>query len=138
MFVKLHPYRMNTIRARRYQKLSPKYCGPFKIVSRVGQVAYQLSLPNDSSIHPIFHVLKLKKHKGDNSEPGPLPSTLQVTMEPEHVLRSQHSLSLSRTHTHSTLSLSLSLSFSVRTNTLPPCFLYLVLARLVCRLFLGN
>ena len=50
---------------RRFQvrgKLAPRYIGPFKIVMRVGAVAYRLELPEEmSDIHNIFHVSQLKK-----------------------------------------------------------------------------
>lgn len=38
-------------------KLSPKYIGPYKILTRVGKVAYRLELPNElSKVHNVFHV----------------------------------------------------------------------------------
>jgi hypothetical protein len=43
-------------------KLSPRYIGPFKILERKGEVAYQLELPDSlSDMHDIFHVSQLKK-----------------------------------------------------------------------------
>jgi hypothetical protein len=43
-------------------KLAPRYVGPFKIIDRKGEVAYQLELlPQLSDIHDIFHVSQLKK-----------------------------------------------------------------------------
>nr|GEW73633.1 hypothetical protein [Tanacetum cinerariifolium] len=43
-------------------KLSPRYIGPFKILARVGHVAYTLELPEElKGIHSTFHVLNLKK-----------------------------------------------------------------------------
>jgi len=43
-------------------KLSPRYVGPFKIIDRRGEVAYQLELPKQlSSVHDVFHVSQLKK-----------------------------------------------------------------------------
>ena len=39
-------------------KLSPRYVGPFKIINRRGEVAYQLELPEQlSGVHDVFHVL---------------------------------------------------------------------------------
>ncbi|GKA25572.1 putative reverse transcriptase domain-containing protein [Tanacetum coccineum] len=43
-------------------KLSPRYIRPFKILARVGLVAYTLELPEElKGIHSTFHVLNLKK-----------------------------------------------------------------------------
>ncbi|GKE97973.1 hypothetical protein Tco_0021324 [Tanacetum coccineum] len=49
-------------------KLSPRYIGTFKILARVGLVAYTLELPEElKGIHSTFHVSNLKKclAKGD-------------------------------------------------------------------------
>jgi hypothetical protein len=43
-------------------KLAPWYIGPYQIQARRGEVAYQLSLPeNLSVVHDVFHVSQLKK-----------------------------------------------------------------------------
>nr|GEY13026.1 putative reverse transcriptase domain-containing protein [Tanacetum cinerariifolium]GEY44666.1 putative reverse transcriptase domain-containing protein [Tanacetum cinerariifolium] len=43
-------------------KLNTRYIGPFKIIARVGTVAYRLELPDQlSRVHSTFHVSKLKK-----------------------------------------------------------------------------
>jgi hypothetical protein len=43
-------------------KLTLKYVGSFKIISRKGEVAYQLELPPRlSDVHDVFHVSQLKK-----------------------------------------------------------------------------
>ena len=44
-------------------KLAPRYIGPFKILERVGTVAYQLALlPSLSGVHEVFHVSMLRKY----------------------------------------------------------------------------
>ncbi|KAD4586127.1 hypothetical protein E3N88_23728 [Mikania micrantha] len=61
VLLKVSPWK-GLIRFRKRGKLSPRYIGPFKILARIGKVAYQLELPDElSSIHPTFHVSHLRK-----------------------------------------------------------------------------
>lgn len=60
--VKLHPYRQTTARLSKHTKLSPRFYGPYQVLLRIGQVAYQLQLPPDSRIHSVFHVSVSKKN----------------------------------------------------------------------------
>ena len=51
------------IRFGKRGKLSPRYIGPFKVLERVGTVAYRLGLPQSlSSVHEVFHVSMLRKY----------------------------------------------------------------------------
>jgi hypothetical protein len=61
VFLHLQPYKKTSLKAKHFQNLSPKFYGPYTIITHVGLVAYQLSLPSDSKFHPIFHVTCLKK-----------------------------------------------------------------------------
>jgi hypothetical protein len=43
-------------------KLAPRYIGPYKVLKRVGVVAYRFELPEEmSDIHPVFHVSQIRK-----------------------------------------------------------------------------
>ena len=49
-------------------KLSPRFIGPFEILSRVGEVVYKLALPPSLSVvHPVFHVSMLRKYIKDET-----------------------------------------------------------------------
>ncbi|WMV07863.1 hypothetical protein MTR67_001248 [Solanum verrucosum] len=49
-------------------KLSPRYIGPYRITKRIGNVAYELELPQElAAVHPVFHISMLKKCIGDPS-----------------------------------------------------------------------
>ncbi|XP_070039340.1 uncharacterized protein [Nicotiana tomentosiformis] len=49
-------------------KLNTRYIGPYKIIKRIGQVAYRFELPPKMSLfHLVFHVSMLKKVVGDPS-----------------------------------------------------------------------
>lgn len=52
VFLKLQPYIQNSVALRSNQKLAYKYYGPYRILARVGKVAYRLELPDTSRIHP--------------------------------------------------------------------------------------
>ena len=54
------------IRFGKWGKLSPRYIGSFKILKRVGTVAYRLALlPSLLGVHEVFHVSILQKYTPD-------------------------------------------------------------------------
>jgi hypothetical protein len=61
VYLKVSPMR-GTRRFKVKGKLAPRYVGPFQILDRKGEVAYQLELPLQlSDVHDVFHVSQLKK-----------------------------------------------------------------------------
>ncbi|GJS13976.1 putative reverse transcriptase domain-containing protein [Tanacetum coccineum] len=61
VMLKVSPWK-GVIRFGKREKLSPRYIGAFKILARIGPVAYRLELPQElSSVHNVFHVCNLKK-----------------------------------------------------------------------------
>ncbi|TYK23796.1 putative retroelement pol polyprotein [Cucumis melo var. makuwa] len=77
VLLKIRPYRQATLRSKRNEKLSSRYFGPYKILERIGEVAYRLELPTDAAIHPVFHVSQLKKFV--NQQKNIVPTLQNIT-----------------------------------------------------------
>ena len=54
VFLRMKPYNKTSLKAEHCQKLAPNFYGPYIVLKHVGQVAYQLSLPNHSKLHHVF------------------------------------------------------------------------------------
>nr|GFA57759.1 putative reverse transcriptase domain-containing protein [Tanacetum cinerariifolium] len=76
-------------------KLNPRYVGPFKVLAKVGKVAYKLELPQElSRVHHTFHVSNLKKCYSDEPLVMPLEGvhideTLQFVEEPIEIMEQE-------------------------------------------------
>ncbi|GKE04435.1 putative reverse transcriptase domain-containing protein [Tanacetum coccineum] len=72
VMLKVSPWK-GVIRFGKRGKLNPMYIGPFKVLAKVGTVAYRLQLPQQlSKVHSMSHVSNLKKCMSDESLVIPL------------------------------------------------------------------
>ena len=78
------PAKSETLKTGKCEKLSPKYCGPFKVLKKVGELAYKLELPRSSRVHPVFHVSRLRKIVNHN-ENVVSPNVLVELIEPQSI-----------------------------------------------------
>ena len=53
VFIKVRP-KKSSLMLGSCAKLAPRYYGPFEIMSRIGQVSYQLALPPSLIVHSVF------------------------------------------------------------------------------------
>ena len=76
VFLRISPWK-GVLRFGKLGKLSPRYFGPYRIVERIGEVAYLLELPSDlDCIHDVFHVSMLRKYI-----PGPSHVLIEQPVE---------------------------------------------------------
>lgn len=93
VFLCLQLYRQQSMVQSQNLKLSTRFFKPFKVMERIVSVVYQLDHPPNTLVHPVFHVLCLKKKPGHKDE---LSSTVPSCDEdeafkakPEEILQRQ-------------------------------------------------
>ncbi|GKF90794.1 hypothetical protein Tco_0274495, partial [Tanacetum coccineum] len=70
--LKVSPWK-GVVRFGKWEKLNPRYVGPFKVLAKVGTIAYKLEQPQElSKVYNTFHVSNLKKCYADEPLAVPL------------------------------------------------------------------
>nr|GEU30273.1 putative reverse transcriptase domain-containing protein [Tanacetum cinerariifolium] len=91
VMLKVSPWK-GVVRFSKRGKLNLRYVGPFKVLAKVGKVAYRLELPQElSRVHHTFHVSNLKKCYVDEPLVMPLEgiyvdNKLQFMEEPIEII----------------------------------------------------
>ena len=91
VFFRISPWK-GVLRFKKHGNLSPRYIGPYKIVERIGEVAYRLELPSYlDRIHDVFHVSMLRKYIPNPShvlteQPVEIQENLTYEEEPVQIL----------------------------------------------------
>nr|GFB00084.1 putative reverse transcriptase domain-containing protein [Tanacetum cinerariifolium] len=91
VMLKVSPWK-GIVRFDKRGKLNPRYVRPFKMLAKVGKVAYKLELPQEfSRVRHTFHVSNLKKCYSDEPLVMPLEGvhiddTLQFVEEPVEIM----------------------------------------------------
>nr|GEV11797.1 putative reverse transcriptase domain-containing protein [Tanacetum cinerariifolium] len=91
VLLKVSPWK-GVVRFIKRGKLNPRYIRPFKVLAKVGDVAYKLELPQElSRVHHTFHVSNMKKCYADEPLAMPLEGvhvddTLQFVEDPVEIM----------------------------------------------------
>ena len=65
VFVKISPLK-RVVRFGKAGKLTPRFVGPFRVLERIGPLAYKVDLPDKmAGVHNVFHVSHLRKYVHD-------------------------------------------------------------------------
>ncbi|GKE05071.1 putative reverse transcriptase domain-containing protein, partial [Tanacetum coccineum] len=90
VMLKVSPWK-GVVRFGKRRKLNPRYVGHFKVLRKVGAVAYKLELPQElSRVHNTFHVSNLKKCYSDD----PLAILLEGLHVDDKLHRRRHDFTL--------------------------------------------
>ena len=74
----------SSLNFRSCAKLSPRYCGLFEVLEKIGPVAYRLALPASTRAHNVLHVSLLKRYV---HEPNHVINQDMIQVEPEGQLQ---------------------------------------------------
>ena len=80
VFLRVKPKR-NSLELGKCKKLAFRYCGPYEILTRIGEQSYKLALPPHLHVHNVFHVSLLKKYNANPQHILDLDNTILVNQE---------------------------------------------------------
>ena len=90
VYLRLQPYRQSSLKKSGVEKLKPRFYGPYKVIRKVGEVAYEIELPEGSRVHNVFHVSRLKKAIRQRVVPSaelpPIDEEGKLVLIPEAIL----------------------------------------------------
>ncbi|XP_057495665.1 uncharacterized protein LOC130780661 [Actinidia eriantha] len=90
-FLKVSPMK-GVVRFRKRGKLNPRYVGSFKILEKIGPIAYRLALTAElANVHDVFHVSMLRRYVADPTHvlerpPIELEKNLQYEERPVRIM----------------------------------------------------
>ena len=90
-YLKLEGIDLERFKYRPCGKLNPLKFGPLDVIRKVSPVSFELALPSNSSIHPVFHVDRLTLFKKGDTVDGrsrsrALPKAVEQIFEVESIL----------------------------------------------------
>ena len=90
VYIGLQPYKQSSLKKRNVEKLKPRFYGPYKVICKVGEVAYEIELLEGSRVHNVFHVSRLKKAIRQRVVPStelpPLDEEGKLVLIPEAIM----------------------------------------------------
>nr|KYP38719.1 hypothetical protein KK1_040019 [Cajanus cajan] len=92
VYLKIRPPRQVSMTTKLHPKLLARYYGPYLVLRQIGAVAFQLQPPEQSQIHPVFHVSQLKLAVGNQPVDTEIPTELQedsTTYQPHNILETR-------------------------------------------------
>lgn len=90
VYLRLQLHRQSSLKTSGKEKLKSLFYGPYRVVRRVGEVAYELELPEGCRIQNVFHVSCLKKAVGQcvtiSRDLPPIDEEGKLILEPAEII----------------------------------------------------